>query len=322
MIAVTFAVCFSFGSNIVDAAPGDPDTTFGTGGIVTTTIQSTSQAYAVTIDAKGRSLVVGSSTNLDLGLSAMTLTRYLPDGTPDISFGDLATGIVTVTPPSGLSADAVLMSVRVDSRNRIVAGGFVELPTPFGSQDVFTVVRLNEAGQLDAGFGENGFVETVIAAGESASSATSIAIDGSDRVVAAGITVDSSFNGTPVTVRLNEDGGLDHSFGTSGIVSTSFTGFGNACVGAALDHAGRVLVAGTFQDPITFGRDTFVSRYLDDGSTDDTFGDSGTETLEEILANAITVDASDRPILAGESSDEDSGLMVERLTAYNPMPTI
>src|ERR1700733_13778085 len=146
MIAVTFAVCFSFGSNIVDAAPGDPDTTFGTGGIVTTTIQSTSQAYAVTIDAKGRSLVVGSSTNLDLGLSAMTLTRYLPDGTPDISFGDLATGIVTVTPPSGLSADAVLMSVRVDSRNRIVAGGFVELLTPFGSQDVFTVVRLNEAG--------------------------------------------------------------------------------------------------------------------------------------------------------------------------------
>jgi uncharacterized delta-60 repeat protein len=320
VVAASLAAYFSFGSIVAHAAPGDLDTAFGAGGIAMTTVQNTSEAYAMTVDGKGRTLVVGNSTNTDLVLSAMTLTRYLPDGTPDTTFGDSATGIVTITPPSGLSAEAALIGVRIDTRNRIVAGGFAELPTPFGSQRVFTVVRLNEAGQLDSSFGENGFVETIIAPGESASSATSIAIDASDRIVAAGITLDASAEGTPVMVRLNEDGGLDHDFGTTGIVATPFTGFGNGAVGAVLDHSGRIVLAGIYQDTVTFAQDTFVSRYFDDGSMDDTFGDSGTESLDAIQANAITLDASDRIVIAGMTADT-SGLTIERLTSDGQVDT-
>ena len=320
MVAAAFAAYFSFGSIVAHAAPGDLDTTFGSDGIAMTTVQNTSEAYAMTIDAEGRTLVVGNSTNTDLALSAMTLTRYLPDGTPDTTFGGSATGIVTITPPSGLSAEAALIGVRMDSRNRIVASGFTELPTPFGSQRVFTVIRLNEAGQLDSSFGENGFVETIIASGESASSATSIAIDTSDRIVAAGVTLDPSAEGTPVVVRLNEDGGLDHDFGTKGIVATPFTGFGNGAVGAVLDHSGRIVFTGIYQDPVTFAQDTFVSRYLDDGSMDDTFGDSGTESLDTIQSNAIALDASDRIVIAGMTADT-SGLTIERLTSVGKVDT-
>ena len=321
MVAAACAACFSFGLIAAHAAPGDLDTAFGSGGIAMTTVQNTSEAYAMTIDGVGRTLVVGNSTNTDLALSAMTLTRYLPDGTLDTTFGDSATGIVTITPPSGLSIYAALNSVRTDSRNRIVAGGFVELPTPFGLQEVFTVIRLNDTGQLDASFGENGFVETIIAAGEAASMANSIAIDASDRIVAAGSTLDASPNGTPVVVRLNEDGGLDHTFGTAGIVTTPFTDFGDGSIGAVLDHSGRILLAGIYQDSVTFEPGTFVSRYLDDGTIDDTFGDSGTESLEEIQANAITLDASNRPVLAGSSSDGNPGFMLERLTMDGAVDT-
>jgi len=69
MAAAAFAACFSLGSIVAHAAPGDLDTTFGTGGIVTTQIQGNSLARAVAHDSKGRLLVAGVSTDLELNRS-------------------------------------------------------------------------------------------------------------------------------------------------------------------------------------------------------------------------------------------------------------
>ena len=316
MAAAAFAACFSFGSIVAHAAPGDLDTIFGTGGIVTTQIQGNSLARAIAHDSKGRLLVAGVSTDLELNRSVPTLARYLPDGTLDTAFGDGGSGIAVATPPDGLGDDAGFNSVAVDSKDRVVAAGYVQIDTPTGPQDIFTVVRFDADGMLDASFGERGFVETVIASGEVMSDAYSLAIDATGRIVAGGDTVDASFQDTAVIVRFNEDGGLDHTFASSGIATLAYSGFFAIAQCVSFDNIGRIVAAGIYPDPFSSVMVTFVARYSDSGDADTSFGSdsSGSTVLDALNVSALAIDDLDRPIVGG-LSNADTVFALQRLDA-------
>src|SRR5207247_9415809 len=68
----------------VDAAPGDLDTTFGTGGRVVTDFGGSEETPALALQPDGRIVVAGSSF-LFLGFN-FAFARYNPDGTLDLSF--------------------------------------------------------------------------------------------------------------------------------------------------------------------------------------------------------------------------------------------
>lgn len=86
-------------------------------------------------------------------------------------------------------------------------------------------------------------------------------------------------------VRYNENGSLDVSFGSGGIVVTDFdTGSGNIASGAALQSDGKIVLVGVTDFNVNQGRFTVV-RYNTDGMLDSSFG-SGGKVVHNIETNA------------------------------------
>ena len=304
-IAAALSVSFSMSASLAHADSGDLDPSFGTGGYVVTEVQDISGADGILIDSRNRILVAGSSSNLAMSTMSPTLMRFWPDGSIDTTFGDSGTGIEFVTPSSGIGGYADFCCVKLDSKNRIIAAGFTQFNSPAGgTQQVLTVARLSEDGTLDRSFGANGLITNVIAAGEASSSAQSLTIDASDRIVVGGTTFDGAV-GTPLLVRYTTDGALDHSFGKAGVVTIPETGISApAPVGVAIDSAGRIIAAGNNIDS-GFEQKTYIVRYDDRGVADSAFGADGNGIVEVAgpAIQAFVLDNVDRSVVAGAFID-------------------
>jgi uncharacterized delta-60 repeat protein len=216
---------------------GSLDTTFGTGGIVITSMGSGYDiAYALGIQSDGRIVVAGSSyngSNYDFAL-----VRYNTDGSLDTTFG--IKGIVTT--PIGSDDDEAL-ALGIQSDGRILAAG----KSPNGSNYDFALVRYNTNGSLDTTFGTDGIVTTPIGSGWDYANALGIGSDG--RILAAG----KSFNGSNydfALVRYNADGSLDTTFGTSGIVTTPIGSYDTYAIALGIGSDGRILAAGSSDNGI------------------------------------------------------------------------
>jgi uncharacterized delta-60 repeat protein len=162
---------------------GSLDTSFGTGGKVTTDIGSSGGDYgrAVAVDSQDRVIVVGYAFNGSN--DDFAVVRYTPAGVLDASFG--TGGIVTTA--IGTSSDYG-NAVVVDSAGRIIVAGYIVN----GSDYDFAVVRYTSAGVLDTSFGTGGKVTTAV--GTSSDGATGVAIDSEGRIVVAGWTDNGSSN--------------------------------------------------------------------------------------------------------------------------------
>lgn len=215
---------------------GSLDTTFGTGGIVTTPIGSSDDgANSVVIQSDNKIVAAGYSFGpIGSGNSFFALVRYNPDGSLDTTFGTggkLTTGIETIGTNSDMAS-----SVALQSDNKIVAAGYA-------SNDL-AVVRYNPDGSLDTTFGTTGKVTTGVRV-ESQAAGVVVQIDG--KIVAAGNSsslVDWNFG----LVRYNADGSLDSTFGAGGKVTTVIGAVAGTiedkALGILLQPDGKIVAAG------------------------------------------------------------------------------
>ena len=123
---------------------GDPDPSFGTGGIVVTPGPEDELIWATESLAGGKLLAAGYGGGPSTGLE-FRLARYLGNGDLDPSFG--GTGVVT-TQIGGYSG-AVALVVQADGK--AIAGGWSNRGGPG-----FALARYNEDGSLDSTFGDGG----------------------------------------------------------------------------------------------------------------------------------------------------------------------
>ena len=89
IMAVVIAVgcCLN---NKLEGAAGDLDPLFGSGGVVTTDIASSSDNGAiVALQPDGKIIVAGSAQNLSNGQLNVVLVRYNPNGSLDPTFGEI-----------------------------------------------------------------------------------------------------------------------------------------------------------------------------------------------------------------------------------------
>ena len=213
--------------------PGSLDSTFGTGGIVTTPIgNNDAYAYALGIQTDGR--IVAAGYYADGSYYDFAVVRYNTNGSLDTTFG---TGGRVTTPIGSGYAGAYALGIQSDGRI-VVAGYYAD-----GSNYDFALVRYNTDGSLDTTFGTGGIVTTPMGSGYDIAYALAIQSDGS--ILAAG----SSYNGSNydfALVRYNTNGSLDTTFGTGGRVTTPI-GSGNAIANAlGIQSDGRILAAGSF----------------------------------------------------------------------------
>ncbi len=290
-------------------ANGDPDTGFGSGGVVAGTPGV--EIYAMALDPLGNLVLAG-----DMGTD-LFVERLLPSGDPDPDFGG-GDGSVTTS----FSEAAIGAGVTIGPHGRIVVAGLVGI-----SQSRVMVARYLDNGDLDHAFSDDGKVATAIL-GDDHAEDVAVADDGS--VVIAGSAaasdtgprsfgvvryhpngrLDRTFSGDgKATVRMgtasdgfavliqpngaivvggnyfHQDvidwalarfthaGKLDHSFSGDGKLPTTY-GFGaNFFAGIVRQGSGDLIAAGTHQD--AEARSVFLVRYLPNGTIDSGFGIAG-----------------------------------------------
>jgi len=270
-------------------ADGSLDTTFGSGGIVTTPIGcSFAELRALVQQPDGRLVAAGygnvSAPDGQCLVTNFALARYNADGSLDASFGTNG----KVTTGFGDWSDAYALVLQPDGK--LVAAG-----SGWGFGPGFVLARYNADGSLDTTFGNGGKVRTVIQDPSAQEGAYALALQPDGKLVAAGYVEYCPYYCPDhfdwALARYNADGSLDTTFGNGGKVTTSFGGWSNIWQGAnalALQADGKIVAAGNI-DVNTYSV-LALRRYNPDGSLDATFGDAGTaRSYWPLLTNASAV---------------------------------
>ena len=241
------------------AADGALDTTFGTGGKVTTAVGVADQSKAIAIQSNGKILVVGDN------MADFEVVRYNTDGSLDTSFDTDG----KVTADIGTSTTDTANAVTIQSDGKIIVAGSSGGMAPNSGN--FAVVRYNADGSLDTSFDNDGKVTTDIGT-STADSGSAVAIQSDGKIVVAGTSGSST---DFAAVRYNTDGSLDTSFDTDGKVTTdigtSTTDSGSA---VAIQSDGKIVAAGTSSN------DFAVVRYTTTGALDTSFDTDGKVTTD------------------------------------------
>jgi uncharacterized delta-60 repeat protein len=212
---------------------GSLDATFGGGGIVTTSIASNANAYALVRQPDGNLVLAGSCWNGSA--TCFTLARYLENGTLDAGFGSSGT---TIT-PIGLGSSNAYSLVRQPD-GKLVAGGYFS----GGGQSGFALARYNSDGSLDPSFGLDGKVMTTEDIGTGwLSEVRGLVVQQDGKLVAAGTGGQETKNCFAV-VRYNSDGQVDTGFGTGGIALVPVGNINDRAFALALQPDGKLVIAG------------------------------------------------------------------------------
>jgi uncharacterized delta-60 repeat protein len=191
------------------------------------------------------------------------------DGDLDPSFG---TG-GQVTTDINKSTD-LAQAVAIQADGKIVVVGQTYKNNDYSDED-FVVTRYNADGTLDPSFGRGGKVRTDFPGLAAVPSSVVIQPDGKI-VVAGGAFPIFTFLGDFKVVRYNSNGTLDNSFGSGGIVTSSFPGQGSYAFAVALQADGKIVAVGTdfvdFSTNDDSDTDFAIARYNSDGTPDATFG--------------------------------------------------
>src|SRR5438034_7806732 len=271
-IGATAIILTLFSSvQMAQAADGDLDPTFGTGGMVTTDIDhSTDIANAVAIQADGKLVVVGQTyKNNDYSNEDFVATRYNTDGTLDTTFGR---GGKVRTDFPGLAAVPSAVVIQSDGKIVVAGGAFPQ----FTFAGNFEVVRYNPNGSLDRSFGNGGIVTTTFPQG---SYAFDVALQPDGKIIAAGTVFVDFIPGEPsntdfALARYNPDGTPDATFGSGGQVTTDFVGMEDDAFSVLIQSDGKIIAVGSANDPATF-YDFAAVRYFSNGTIDTTFAMAG-----------------------------------------------
>lgn len=257
-------------------AAGDLDLSFGIGGYARTDIQApvNTEGRVATYRQTDGSVLAAGVTRVT-GSEEVFIVRYRPDGTLDTAFGSGGT--------ASFQTKFYPMAMAADSLGRIVMAG-----RPYVNTVGCVVARLNPNGTPDLSFDGDGFA--TVRFSPYRDSFTSVAVDSSNRIVAAGWATAgfTDFDEDFAVARFNTDGSLDASFDGDGKATINFgtwtppfgspgTGTYEEANAVAIDATGRIVLAGFSRD--NAGYDFAVARLTAAGAPDATFGVGGKVTV-------------------------------------------
>ncbi|MET0625057.1 MAG: Calx-beta domain-containing protein [Pyrinomonadaceae bacterium] len=291
-----------FGVVRYNASQGSLDTTFGTGGRVTTDFgPSVDTAEGVAIQADGKIVVVGTSFDAEDPFgdrdTDFALARYNTDGSLDTTFG---TGGKVKTDIFGSPDLATDVLIQPDGKIVVV-----------GSSHGLSVARYNTNGSPDTSFGfPLGFVRANFTSDNVAANA--VALQGDGKIVVAGVTRRPSGSLFQFTLaRFNPTGPLDSSFDGDGFAVVDFTSEGSAfdrAEGVAVQPDGNIVAVGTATLNTPSGACMVLVRLKPDGSLDPAFAGGGKVVTRDFLglrsvAHDLVLQPDGKIVVAGSAFD-------------------
>ena len=256
----------------------------------------------------GKVIAAGGVDDVGMVGAGALVARYLPDGRPDPSFG--SGGVAAA--PSAARFTGTFRSVAALPGGGVIAGGdlcaVAQEPRPAPVDPVpvdpyavdpsavdpaataaqapdtrcgSALARFRPDGSPDPSFGDGG---VVIGAGPSIAALSVVAGGRIATVGTSGTEGDLLEPGAVVAVaRYREDGSLDPSFGTGGIVTTKAARLGARGEAIVARPGGGLLVSATGLDPELKRRTaTRLVAYRADGSLDASFGSGGIVSPESL----------------------------------------
>ncbi len=222
-------------------------------------------------------------------------------------YGSVASYVIALSQTDTIASDALdpvagRMEKMAATTNRAACLGLLA-----AALLVLAATRARGAGELDLGFGTAGRALTV-----AATVARALVVQPDGRLIAAG-SAGGSGNPTVAVTRWTANGELDASFGSGGVVLTSFSGVNDVVRAVALQPDGRVVVAGGSANGFA------LARFLASGALDGSFGDGGrvmTNVGATAQANALVVQPDGKLVAAGVTDDGTGGRFA--LVRYMP----
>jgi uncharacterized delta-60 repeat protein len=268
---------------------GTLDTTFGSGGRVTTDFfTSDDEAIAIAILTDGKIVAAGLASDI-AGVSDFAIARYNADGSLDTSFG--ANGTVT----TDFGGHDAAQSLAIQADGKVVTAGSIANASNYD----FALARYHTDGTLDSGFGIGGKVTTDFFGTND--EVLGIVIQSDNKIVAVGGSPGGpETNPDFILARYNTDGSLDNTFGNGGKVSTDFFGEYDRATAVAIQTDQSIVVTGMVAGANTafFG----LARYDSNGSLDPNFGDGGKVTTDfstPAAANSLVIQSDNKIVVAG-----------------------
>jgi uncharacterized delta-60 repeat protein len=246
---------------------GTLDTTFGTGGVVTTVIGAYSYINDIAIQANGK-IVAGGRVD-DSG-TYCALACYDTNGALDTTFGG-GDGVVTHT----IGTSSIFYALTLQTDGKIVAAGESQ-----NSDTYFALARYTPAGALDTTFDTDGVVTTAIGTliGDIEDSCYSVAIQPDGKIVAGGYSYDNNTdNYYNAVVRYTVTGALDATFAGDGVFTNTVPTYVDIETYAiAFQSNGKILLGCyAYNDS---NNDFMIIRLNANGALDTTFDTDGVIT--------------------------------------------
>jgi uncharacterized delta-60 repeat protein len=274
---------------------GLPDTDFNMSGKAQLDINAGDDfPEGIVVNPDDQKIIVGGYSFNGNGFD-FSLAQFLPDGKPDLTFGENGKAIM----PVGTTAFAKGIALQKDGR--IILAGYSSLTT-----NQFTLVRWLEDGSPDFSFDGDAIVTTPI--GTNAATASCIMIQPDDKILVAGQAFnDLTFRWEAAVVRYNADGSPDGSFGDNGISIMANLNKDLFINAIAIDDNGKIIAAG-YTGTSPSNNQFALIRYQPDGRPDSLFGANGLLITpfsnQNNQANAILIQ-SDYKLIVGGTAEEN-----------------
>lgn len=216
---------------------GSLDSSFGSGGAAVLA----AVPAAIALQSDGKILVAGGGS----------LSRYSSTGSVDSSFGIFGS--------TGSVGTASALAIQTDGKI-LVAGTFADrlAVTPDGD---FALIRYNSDGTVDQGFGTRGGALADFFTGTSSAAAFAMAIQSNGDIVVAGKASQGTHASQFALARFTSLGTLDSTFGTAGVVTTSF-GQKDSAAAIVLQTDAKIVAAGNSLNRINNNDAFALARYL------------------------------------------------------------
>lgn len=241
------------------------ESTYGNNGIKLLTISGGPNPAKAILQSDGSIIIYGNFTNIFP--TELFILRIDSNGNLDNSFG--TNGIVT----TNFGNDGQYPGgIKLQSDGKIIISGTTENFSPLNSDII--VMRLNSNGSLDNTFGTNGQIiinVDLLDGSQTLDYGIDILFRDDGKIIVIG---SSDISGNKIVlIRLNSNGTIDSSFGSSGLVVEMFNTNFDAWTCSALQSDNKIIIGGQSNDG---NNDVFaLARFEENGAYDNTFGSSG-----------------------------------------------
>jgi|GEM_PF-4367918 len=252
---------------------GSLDVTYGNGGTTIVDAGGDDEVLDVRLDADGRALVMGRVNGADDSASVAVL-RFDTDGTLDPTYGTEGMARIALEP------DTFAWAADTHEGGLVLAGRIGS-----DANKDYAVMRLTDAGELDATFGTAGLLR--VDRGDADEVFESVAVDAtSGAIYAAG---SQRTNGITEVLRLDAMGKPDATWGEGGwVVPAPHPGAASRATVLAVDADSQDVIVASDVDRADDSRAIAITRLGEDGTPVMTFGAAG-QTIVDLGADITYV---------------------------------